>query len=93
MADELDLGSGHTLTFANYKGEVAGCSIAHPRPDNGMPCDGWVAFADRAWALSFAGSIATWKVESESPLTLSPSVLCRACGDHGFVRNGKWVKA
>ena len=26
------------------------------------------------------------------PLTISPSVLCQ-CGDHGFIRNGKWVVA
>jgi hypothetical protein len=34
-----------------------------------------------------------WKVESWEPLTLSPSLLCRECGDHGFVRKGKWVPA
>lgn len=93
MPEELDLGDGHTLTFANYKGEVAGCSIAHRRPDNGAPCDGWIAFEGRVWARSFGGHIATWKVESEQPLTLSPSVLCRGCGDHGHVRAGEWVKA
>ncbi len=40
-----------------------------------------------------------WTVVSESPLTLSPSVLCRGKVDgredgfHGFVRDGKWVPA
>lgn len=92
MERKLDIGAGHTLTFAHYQGEVAGCSIAHPRPDDGMPCDGWIAFEGRAWARSFEG-ITAWKVESEEPLTLSPSVLCRTCGDHGFVRGGKWVRA
>lgn len=33
-----------------------------------------------------------WTVESWEPLTLSPSVLC-ACGDHGWVREGRWVPA
>lgn len=92
-AETVDLGDGHTLTFAQYEGEVSGCSIAHKRPD-GSDCDGWIAFAGRAWARSFgAGQIATWTVESENPLTLSPSVLCRVCGDHGFVRAGRWEKA
>ena len=26
------------------------------------------------------------------PLTVAPSLLC-ACGDHGFIRDGKWVPA
>lgn len=34
----------------------------------------------------------TWQVELWEPLTISPSVLCQ-CGDHGFVRAGKWVSA
>ncbi|MEY5099599.1 MAG: hypothetical protein RJA36_2318 [Pseudomonadota bacterium] len=88
----IDLGEDHTLTFAEYEGEVSGCSIAHKKPD-GSDCDGWIAFAGRSWARAFNGNIAAWTVESENPLTLSPSVACRACGDHGFVRNGRWVRA
>ena len=90
----LDLGDGHVLTFAYYKDDKAdGCSIAHKKPD-GTPCDGWVAFAGRSWAIGFApGAITTWTVEQDDPLTLSPSVLCRSCGDHGFVRAGRWVRA
>ena len=34
-----------------------------------------------------------WQVESWEPLTLSPSILCRKTGDHGFIREGKWVQA
>ena len=34
----------------------------------------------------------SWNVASAMPLTLTPSILC-ACGEHGFVRNGKWVPA
>lgn len=92
--DTLDLGDDHTLTFCGYRGEKrVGASIAHKKPD-GSDCDGWIAFADRAWAKAFAAaSIATWTVEADEPLTLSPSVLCRSCGDHGYVRAGRWVKA
>lgn len=35
----------------------------------------------------------TWLLESREPLTLSPSLLCRVCGHHGFIREGKWVPA
>lgn len=32
-----------------------------------------------------------WEVESWEPLTVSPSLLCCSCGDHGFIRSGQWV--
>lgn len=32
-----------------------------------------------------------WDVISVQPLTLSPSVLCRTCLFHGYVRDGRWV--
>lgn len=34
-----------------------------------------------------------WTLVSRDPLTISPSLLCRACGHHGFIRDGKWVPA
>jgi hypothetical protein len=34
-----------------------------------------------------------WQVQSYDPLTISPSILCMRCGDHGFIRNGKWEAA
>lgn len=40
---------------------------------------------------------AMWAVESLDPLTLSPSILCApdkgGCGEHGFIREGRWVTA
>jgi hypothetical protein len=36
-------------------------------------------------------SEASWLVEQDAPLTLSPSLLCTACKHHGFIRSGKWV--
>lgn len=35
---------------------------------------------------------ATWTLQSLDPLTISPSVRCD-CGDHGFIREGRWVRA
>jgi hypothetical protein len=35
----------------------------------------------------------TWTLDSEDPLTLSPSLLCTQCGDHGLVREGRGVPA
>lgn len=31
-----------------------------------------------------------WQVLSWDPLTLDPSIRCH-CGDHGFIRQGRWV--
>lgn len=33
------------------------------------------------------------RLVAEEPLHVEPSVLCGQCQDHGFIRNGKWVKA
>ena len=89
MLDTLDLGDAHVLTFVSYDANRIGATIAHKKPD-GSDCGGWLPFAGRAFA---PGEIAAWTVECDEPLTLSPSVLCRICGDHGFVRNGRWIRA
>jgi hypothetical protein len=36
---------------------------------------------------------ARWDLVQEDPLTLSPSILCKRCGLHGFIRAGRWVPA
>jgi hypothetical protein len=52
------------------------------------PCDGAIT-----WCPECSG--ATWKLVSLNPLTLSPSIACREhpVEHHGFIREGKWVKA
>lgn len=44
-----------------------------------------------AWAYRPEG--AKWQVHSLDPLHVEPSILCRNCGNHGFIRNGKWEDA
>lgn len=34
-----------------------------------------------------------WTLESTDPLTVNPSLLCRLCGHHGFIRGGKWLQS
>lgn len=92
--DEIDLGDGHCIVFAEYRGEKrVGGNVLHPPVEGKCGGAGWIAFEGRSWARSFEGNIATWKVKNDEPLTLSPSILYRACGDHGFIRDGKWVRA
>jgi hypothetical protein len=87
----LDIGGNHVLVLVTPDGssEPSGADVEHLRPD-GKPCIGWVAF-DVA-AHEFLPAERKWQVESWEPLTLSPSLLC-GCGDHGFVRSGRWAAA
>lgn len=93
-SDWLDIGDGHQIKFATYKDDPhAGMNDRHVRPD-GTECVGFITFEGSAWAKEFeGGKIAVWQVQSWEPLTISPSLLCRVCGDHGFIRGGKWVRA
>lgn len=91
--NEIDLGDGHRIVFSEYEGEIAGGNVKHPPVEGKCSGDGWISFEGRAWARGFNGKLPSWTVESENPLTLSPSILCRACGDHGHIRNGKWERA
>lgn len=34
-----------------------------------------------------------WQVAQREPLTLHGSVLCRTCGNHGWIRDGRWIAA
>ncbi len=90
--DALDIGDGHKIVVNEYQGETAGVVEYHRKAD-GDWCSGWVAFAGSKWAAHFQEKIISWQVISRDPLTLSPSILCRACGNHGFIENGKWKSA
>lgn len=56
----------------------------HARPD-GSTCEGVVRIRPTGHDRE------VWTVEQESPLTLSPSIACTACGHHGWIREGRWV--
>jgi len=88
-AGRSDIGCGHTIRPITWPGDEhpSGWEVFHPDkrdPSQECGCGVWVA---RRVAP------AVWQVESWEPLTISPSVLCLICGDHGFIRNGSWVPA
>lgn len=94
IQDEIDLGDDHRIVFTEYEGEKrVGANLIHPRVEGKCSGQSWIVFEGRTWANTFDGKINTWKVEKEEPITISPSILCRACNDHGFIREGKWVRA
>lgn len=89
----VDLGHGVTLEFISWREHArAGYTQFHRQADNGREC-GSAGMFDLPGIREHFPERALWQVESWEPLTLSPSMLCGACGNHGFVRNGLWVPA
>jgi hypothetical protein len=92
VSNVLEIGHNHTLRrIVNADGSLYGYVDEHLRPDNGEPCSGSVCVNPGPDDVTY--DRATWTLESDSPLTLSPSLLCTQCGDHGWVRDGRWVPA
>lgn len=109
MRGQIDLGDNHRLSFHTWDpdpelnpwakdlpgspSDYVGGTVYHLKAD-GSECAGGITFntpRGRALAERSPGR-ATWDVQSWEPLTLSPSLLC-SCGDHGFIREGRWVRA
>lgn len=91
--DAIDIGPGHRIKYNDYEGEPAGIVEWHLKSD-GNWCQGWVAFHGSKWANKFKpGDMIGWHVVEKEPLTLTPSILCRTCGAHGFITKGKWVSS
>ena len=91
---DLDLGDDHTLQFWSWygepKGQRSGAIVTHKKPD-GTWCQGSISF-DVPASRERASGRPSWTVHSWEPLTLAPSLVCH-CGDHGFIREGRWVRA
>lgn len=104
---QIDLGLGHSLTYhqwapdrelnPQYDGipdiERVGATIYHHKPD-GTPCVGGITFDLPNLPAGFLAR-PRWQVISWEPLHIEPSVLCKVegCGDHGWIRDGRWVPA
>lgn len=96
MSARIDIGGGHEIEFVSYNGdEKAAINDYHHSADGKTACQGFISFRGGAWAKKFENNPdhQAWDVQSFEPLSITPSVLCRSCGDHGHITNGKWVKA
>lgn len=81
------LASDRVATPRYVDGELLGFAITHP-------CKSPVHTNEGAWIPTHKDvGEHGWKAVSLDPLTIAPSILCRICGDHGFVRDGGWVVA
>lgn len=92
MVPDVVLDDDHFLVFIHSAetGERVGAIMRHYKAD-GELCTANLFFDTPQARKHFAGK-AAWIVKRWDPLTLEPSLVCH-CGDHGFIRNGKWVKA
>lgn len=102
---DVDLGHGHSIRLAEWDPDLelnpqcahlagqlpatVSAIVTHKTP-GGDDCEGVITFDTPITREQFSGPF--WTVESWEPLTLSPSLLCH-CGDHGFIKQGKWVPA
>jgi hypothetical protein len=89
---------GHTYTkVQDGKGNWVAICEWHPLVIDGVDkdedCGGFVGFDTPEAHEVTTPQSPKWQVECWDPLTLSPSLLCRSCGSHGFIREGKWVSA
>jgi hypothetical protein len=80
----IDIGHGVSVQKRYLDGVLHG--IAYRHTCNGRPDSPDFLSVKPEWADG-------WNVVSLDPLTLSPSVLCRTCQLHGFIRDGRWVPA
>lgn len=79
-----DLGEGVVIERRYIDGQLDGIWYEHPSTVSASGrCSGY-APVKPAWKDG-------WDVVSVKPLTLAPSLVCRACGHHGFIREGRWV--
>lgn len=102
--DEHDLGDGHSFVWLlDQADNVIGLIEHHPAAPGGPPgaryCGGYVAWvaADAQQGAS-PGFTARHQLVSGGPgdeehLTIYPSLACRHCPSHGFIRDGRWVSA
>lgn len=78
------IGHDHELEYFEIDGERYGATVFHKRAD-GTSCACSVFWGKREAPI--------WRATSITPLTLEPSIRCLQCGDHGWIREGRWVPA
>lgn len=93
MGDKhVELGNDVYIVYTDVGGHKPGGLIEYHRTPEGRDCGGSVLFDLDGIRHAFPDR-PVWTVESWDPLTLTPSILCRRCGHHGWIRNGVWESA
>lgn len=94
MRDPIDIGHGLSIVFTDATGSFCDEAKCWEDYDAGRPCGIILQRGEQLiGGAHFRGSGPCWTVESKSPLTISPSLLCQPANIHGFIRAGRWVPA
>lgn len=84
-AGVVDLGGRHFALPIVDQGITVGYLWWH---DCATKLRGW------SWLGRSGGRHSGHRIESADPIHIEPSILCPSgCGDHGFVREGRWIAA
>lgn len=103
---DIDIGHDHFIRYVGWYPdrelnpqyadqpdvEHWGVLVTHKKPD-GSYCSSFATFDGPQQRKERGVGGHFWQVHSIEPLTLSPSLLCKICSDHGFIREGRWVPA
>ena len=109
MSNWIDLGHDHAYSYSQwapdrelnpqYDGipDIPRCGVLvhHFKPGTTHECMGFIYFNTpevRAMRSITNDQYPMWDLLSYEPLHVEPSLAC-VCGDHGFIRDGKWVPA
>jgi hypothetical protein len=87
MTITIDLGHGHTLepVVQPAIGEgVIGLIVGHNKPTGEHCHKSWIP-------LNKHGTTSGWDAMDEDPWTLTPSLACTICSDHGWITDNRWV--
>lgn len=92
--DDFDLGGGSSFTWISDSKGIFGLIEHHPKPEGapGFYCGGYIAWREHDGTPP-KHQLVSGAPGDEEHLTVAPSLLCRTCGNHGFIREGRWVPA
>ncbi len=96
MPGKVDLGGGHSFTFTTAHGIEGYVGILEYHECKGQPdveCGAGSVLFDLPSVREKWPRSNVWQLESLEPLTLSPSIACTLCDNHGWIRQGRWVDA
>jgi len=82
--DYADIGSGVSYRLRYIDDELDAVEYKHPCKN------AWSQWGNVPVKPAWPDG---WEVVRLEPLTLSPSLQCRACGHHGCITEGQWVAA
>jgi hypothetical protein len=91
---DIQLDNNHTLTWSRYEGELVGGVIRHTSFNERGYCEAAFWLRGNGYSARHKPNGPEWILTGgfETP-SFSPSFACFCGESHGFVRNGKWIKA